>query len=234
MDKAVMDKQAQKNYLALKKFARQQGLDLFGVADISEMKKEFLLAPRVLVKLSRAVCIGARAAQGVLEEIESAPTRLYFYHYKTLNFFLDQASLRLGNYIQNKGYLAIPIPATQIVDWKTQSAHLSHKKIGVTAGLGWIGRNNLLVNKEFGAQFRLATVLTDMPLTADQPLKEDCGACVLCLASCPAQAIKENPADFQRQHCFEKLKDFNKQRLVDQYICGACVNACAPKAKERL
>ena len=37
---------------------------------------------------------------------------------------------------------------------------------------------------------------------------------------------KENPEDFDHQACFEKLKEFQKKRLVDQYICGVCVNVC--------
>jgi len=45
----------------------------------------------------------------------------------------------------------------------------------VLAGLGWIGRNNLLVNEELGSQFRLASVLTNMPLKIDKPVKNGCG-----------------------------------------------------------
>lgn len=215
-----------KNYLDLKKFARQQGASIFGVADISAIKKDFALSPKVLEKLDRAVCIGVQLSAGILEEISEAPTRLYFYHYKTANALLDQSALKISNYIQGKGYKAIPIPASQIVDWQKQTAHLSHKHIGQLAGLGWLGRNNLLVNKKLGCQFRLSSILTDMPLKVDKPVKENCGKCMLCVSICPAQAIKENPQEFDHTRCFEKLKEFQKQRLVDQYICGVCVNAC--------
>jgi epoxyqueuosine reductase QueG len=125
----------------------------------------------------------------------------------------------------------MPIPASQIVDWQNQKAHLSHKDLGYLAGLGWIGRNNLLVNKHLGSQFRLASILTDMPLRIDKPTKEDCRECKLCVNMCPAGAIKKNPVDFDHIKCFEKLKEFQKQRLVDQYICGVCVNACRGKLK---
>ena len=64
------------------------------------------------------------------------------------------------------------MPASQIVDWEKQTAHLSHKKIGELAGIGFIGRNNLLVNPEIGSRFRLATILTNMPLEPDKKLKE--------------------------------------------------------------
>jgi len=219
-----MDKK--ENYNALKKFSQQQGIDLFGVADISVIKKDFLLSQNLLQKFNKAICLGARLSLSILEEIKDAPTKLYFHHYRTVNNFLDQAALKLSNYIQKKDYLAISIPASQILDWQNQRAHLSHKHIGYLAGLGWIGRNNLLVNNKLGSQFRLVSILTNMPLKIDKPVKEDCGSCRLCIDSCPCGSIKENPSDFEHLRCFEKLKEFQRQRLVDQYICGVCVNAC--------
>lgn len=215
----------------LKKYTTTLGTDLFGVADISKIKKEFVISNKVLEKLDKAICLGMRLSRAILEDISDAPTRLYFHHYKTVNALLDQAALKLTNYIQDKGYLALPIPASQIVDWQKQTAHISHKKIGQLAGLGWIGRNNLLVNHDLGCQFRLVTVLTDMPLQPDKPAKEDCGSCHLCVKVCPAGAIAKDPKMFDFMKCFAKLKEFQRQRLVDQYICGVCVRVCKGKAK---
>lgn len=219
-----MDKN--KNYLKLKKFCQNLSIDLFGVADISKIKKDFMLSEKILERFDKAVSLGVSLSWGILEEIETHPTKLYFHHYRTLNAFLDQAALRLTNLIQKKGYLALSIPASQIINWQTQKAHLSHKKIGYLAGLGWLGRNNLLVNKNLGSQFRLVTVLTNMPLKMDKPFKEDCGNCRICIEVCPVGAIRENPTDFEHLKCFEKLKEFQKERLVDQYICGICVKVC--------
>lgn len=224
-----MDKN--KNYAYLKRFARSLGIDLFGVADISKIKNEFMLAGNLIKKFDRAIVLGIRLSRSILEEIEDHPTKLYFHHYRTLNAFLDQAALRLTNIIQNKGFLALSIPASQILDWQNQKAHLSHKKIGYLAGLGWIGRNNLLVNKTLGSQIRLVTILTNMSLKIDRPLKENCGSCRLCITVCPADAIKNEPSDFDHIRCFEKLKEFQKMRLVDQYICGICVKACKGRDK---
>lgn len=217
------------NKLDLKKFCLSLEIDLFGIADIKDIKNEFLILPKVLAKMDRAVCLGLRISQAALEEIEKVPTRMYFHHYRMVNTFLDQVALRVGNYIQKKGFLSLPIPASQIIDWEKLSAHASHRKLGVLAGLGWIGRNNLLVNKELGSQFRLVTILTDMPLEADKPTKENCGRCQLCVKICPAQAIKDDSADFEHKKCFEKLREFQKQRQVDSYVCGICVNVCKGK-----
>ena len=215
-----------KNYLQLKKFCLQQGIDLFGVADISREKGDIKLSLKALDKVDKAVCLGIRLSAGILSELEQAPTRLYFHHYRTLNALLDQTAIKVANFIQSKGFRVIPIPASQIVDWQKQTAHLSHKKIARLAGLGWIGRNNLLVNKKLGSQFRLVSILTDMPLVTDKPKNQDCGKCKLCIEICPIGAIKENPEDFEHIKCFEKLKEFQKQRLVDQFICGVCVKIC--------
>ena len=217
--------------VALKKFCLAQGADLFGVADIRGVKTDFRLSPKLLDKFDKAICLGLRLSRGILDEIENAPTRLYFHHYRTANALLDQLTFKAANYIQKEGFAALPIPASIILDWENQLAHLSHKKIGVLAGLGWIGRNNLLVNKELGAQFRLATILTDMPLKTDKPAKENCAGCRICISVCPAGAIKENCVDFNHVKCFEKLKEFQKQKLVDQYICGICVKICGGKKK---
>lgn len=218
-----------KSYTILEKFTQDQGIDLFGVADIKDIRKEFQILESLANGLDKAVCLGARLSASVLSEIFNAPTRLYFHHYRTVNAYLDQTALKVCNFIQRKGFKALPIPASIILDWENQTAHLSHKKLGVLAGLGWIGRNNLLVNEKIGSQFRLATILTDMPLKLDKAAKKDCGVCHLCVKMCPAQAIKDSSSDFDHLKCFEKLKEFQKQKLVDQYICGVCVNVCKGK-----
>ena len=93
-----MDKH--KNYLALKKICLKEGLDLFGVADISVIKHEFQISPKTLQNLDKAICLGLRLSQAILSEMEEKPTKLYFHHYKIINSFLDYVALKLGNVIQ--------------------------------------------------------------------------------------------------------------------------------------
>jgi epoxyqueuosine reductase QueG len=215
-----------RNYLDLKEFCQNLGINLFGVADISQIKRDFLISDKILERFDKAISLGVRLSQSILEEIESQPTRLYFHHYCTTNAFLDQVASRLTNFIQSKGFGALPIPASQIVDWERQKGHVSHRKIGYLAGLGWMGRNNLLVNKEFGSQFRLVGILTNLPLEIDKPAEENCRDCRLCIEVCPVGAIREKFEDFDFLTCFENLKEFQRQRIVDQHICGICLKAC--------
>ncbi|MFC1708988.1 hypothetical protein ACFL2J_02865 [Candidatus Omnitrophota bacterium] len=217
------------NYKELKKITAEGGADLFGVADISEIKDEFNLPKELTEGLDKAVCIGVRLSSQVLGGIKQEPTKLYFHHYKTANFFLDQLNFKLAGRIQQMGAAALPIPASQIVDWQKQSAHVSHKKVGLLAGLGWIGRNNLLVNPKLGSQFRLATILTNLDMKTDEALDSDCADCRACIKVCPVSAIQEKKEDFNHALCFEKLKAFQKANIVGQYICGICVRACEGK-----
>jgi len=132
----------------------------------------------------------------------------------------------MASAIQDLGYQAMPIPASQLVDWKAQKGHLSHKHLARAAGLGWIGRNNLLVHGEFGSRIRLVTILTDLPLKSNSPSESNCATCQSCLAACPVGAIKERPEDFDHTRCYEQLRAFAKTLHFSHNICGVCVKAC--------
>ena len=207
---------------ALKDIAISEGAALLGVADLSgtETPGSFPYAISVAVRLSKAI----------LDDIGEHPTKIYFHHYRMVNGLLDRIALKLTLHIQNQGYQAMPIPASQIIDWEKQRGHLSHKEIAELAGLGWIGRNNLLVTPEFGSQIRLVTILADMPLTPGKPVKKNCGECLACLDVCPAGSIKTERADFDHISCYNQLKDFRKKGYVGQYVCGICVKACKARA----
>ncbi|MGE5280015.1 MAG: hypothetical protein ACM3L6_04650 [Deltaproteobacteria bacterium] len=219
------------NSFLLRSFARRAGAEILGVADAAAHRESFAIAAEALDALDRAVVLGIPLSGGVLEEIADRPTKLYFHHYRTANLFLDQLALRLARWIEKRGHRALAVPASQITDWQSQKAHLSHKKMALAAGVGRLGRNNLLVHPRFGARLRLATVLTDMPLKAGRPLSGGCGACRACVSVCPAGAIGESAAVFDHQACFKLLQDFQRKNIVGQYVCGVCVKACRGKGR---
>ncbi len=215
------------NTAKMKDLCRHWGGGLFGVADLGSFKKEdFLLPISMIDQLSFAISIGYHLSDAVLEEIEDQPTPLYFQHYQRINILLDTIGLIVTSTIQELGYQAMPIPASQLVDWKNQRAHLSHKHVAQAAGLGWIGRNNLLVNEKFGSRIRLVTILTNLPLMMDPPSPMDCGSCRNCLTVCPAGAIKEQQENFDHVRCYEQLRTFAKTLHFSHNICGVCVKAC--------
>ncbi len=211
----------------LKALCHQWGASLFGVTDLGSFKKDGILLPPTLIdQLSFGISVGYHLSDAILEGIENQPTPLYFNHYQRSNILLDTVGLILTSMIQDLGYQAIPIPASQIVDWKNQRGHLSHKHIARSAGLGWIGRNNLLVNEKFGSRIRMVTILTDLPLAINSPSLKDCGSCRACLSVCPAGAIAERQEDFDHLRCYEQLRTFAKTLHFSHNICGICVKAC--------
>ena len=217
------------HYRMLQEESRRLGGDLFGVADLTQPPlATYDLDEDLLKKLPFGISIGVRLADAVLEGVRDHPTLLYLHHYRQANYLLDRISFDVASLIQRAGGKAIPIAASQIVDWEGQRGHLSHKALAQAAGLGWLGRNNLLVNPVHGARVRLVSILTDLPLQTDRPLGGACGECRRCIAACPAGAIKEDVREFDHIGCFEKLKEFRNKYNVGQYICGVCVKACKP------
>jgi epoxyqueuosine reductase QueG len=212
--------------------ANAEGVSLIGVGQIEDIiAKVDLLPKRIIEGLKYGISIGIRLSNKIIEEITDHPTKLYFYHYRRLNIALDQIAIKITNLIQKRGFNALPIPSSQTIDWENQRGHVSHKMVGVRAGLGWIGRNNLLINKDYGARVRYVSILTDMPLASTLSTEQDCGTCRECLAVCPAGAIRTNKEDFDRQKCFEQLKYFSKKYQIGHYICGICVKACPGRGK---
>jgi epoxyqueuosine reductase len=80
------------------------------------------------------------------------------------------------------------------------SAPLFEKAWAARAGLGWIGKNNLLVSPVFGSFVFLAALVTDVELVYDAPLESRCGSCGRCVAACPTGAL-EAPYRLNAQRC---------------------------------
>ena len=166
------------NYRRLKDYALSLGFSLFGVADVRDLAGTYCgIDPGTGEKLNQGVSLALRLSDAVLEAIGGHPTRLYLHHYRQANYFLDRGAFELSRFIQDRGAQALPIAASQTLDWGEQRGHLSHKEVARRAGLGWLGRNNLLVTQKFGSRVRLVTVLTDLPLKLDVSLSLGCGDC---------------------------------------------------------
>lgn len=72
------------------------------------------------------------------------------------------------------------------------SAPVLERPLAEKAGLGWIGKHSLLLDKEAGSWFFLGELFIDLPLPTDNPVNNECGKCRACVTSCPTGAILEN------------------------------------------
>jgi len=215
------------NFERLRKAAFERGAAVFGAASMLNLKKSELDTPAAeLDRFPGAVSFGIRLSEAILDDLVDGPTRQYAYHYKIVNHALDSIGLVLTSMIQNRGYKAYPVPASQIIDWDANTGELSHKWIAYNAGLGWYGRNNLLVHPQYGARVRYATVLTDLPLETGSPLDIGCGDCYNCMEACPVGAIGRSRAEYNLEKCTAQVREFRNKRNLGHYICGLCIKAC--------
>ncbi len=220
------------------------GVDLFGVADLSTTH-DFVLRQggERIASFPRAISLGIRLLDAVVDELyrHEEPSAIYSYRglYNSVNANLDRVALLIAKRLQEAGYQAYPIPASQTIDERRLEGAISHKLAAHLSGLGWIGKNCLLITPEYGPRVRLATVLTDAPLEAGEPIPNGCEDCRECVDVCPPKAftgVPFNPSEprdvrFRAHLC----RDYTRGRaqLLGEGICGLCVYICPHGAKNR-
>ncbi|SFU50968.1 tRNA epoxyqueuosine(34) reductase QueG [Xenorhabdus koppenhoeferi] len=84
------------------------------------------------------------------------------------------------------------------------SAPIMERPLAAKAGLGWVGKHSLILNRESGSWFFLGELLIDLPLPVDVPQEEQCGRCVACMTTCPTGAIVE-PYTIDARRCISYL-----------------------------
>jgi len=82
------------------------------------------------------------------------------------------------------------VPGTETYS-SIDSGPVMEKAWAVRAGVGWLGKNTLVLRRDLGSWFFLATILTTLKLEADAPMADQCGGCTLCLDACPTNALVE-------------------------------------------
>ena len=205
----------------------EKGAKLIGVADLTGV---------VDGDMRTGVSVAIPVPKQIVRDLQTAPTKEYYDAYYSLNAQLDMIVMTGAEFLQKSGYQAVANTTTIVKtneDWCTP---LPHKTVATRAGLGWIGKNCLLVTRQYGGAVRISSLLTDAPLPFDTPVTESCcGSCEVCVKSCPAKALTGvlwNP-ETRREELFHKenCKKMQRQRMkaatgIDKDLCGLCFAVC--------
>jgi epoxyqueuosine reductase len=143
---------------------------------------------------------------------------------------LDRLGLEFSKAIQKNGKHAVPIPSdVPYIYWDSANYRgmgiLSLRHAGNLAGLGFLGRNSLLINPELGNMVYIGAILTDIELESDPVISSfKCPAkCKICLDSCPSKALDGMNVD---QKLCRQFSGSNNARGFDIYSCNVCRKVC--------
>ena len=210
----------------LKQKIKEWGADIVGFADLKEVLSNGLK------HLPVGISIGVRLSNEIIKGIIEGPTILYAYHYTISNDFLNEIALRTTNYLQSFGFDAIPVPASQ--NTRKTKLIFPHKTTATCAGLGWIGKSNLLIHPKYGPRVRYVTVLTNAEINnfGKTIVDSNCKGCKKCVKACPVGAIigvnwkrgMKREDLFIYEKCWEQID--KNEKTVGKPVCGICISTC--------
>jgi epoxyqueuosine reductase len=211
---------------------------IFGFADLNGLVAE------KFGRFTFGISIGRRLDDEIIDGLAGGPTMEYYRYYKRVNNELTGLTKKIQEDLSAAGIGSMLIPPTVSKGevgyaeyMETLTVDLSHKMVATRAGLGWIGKTDLLVSKAFGPRLRLTSILLDQnPGIRSAPVeKSRCGKCEICVVRCPAHAANGKLWNvgvyrdefFDARKCREKCGELARQHLhVDERICGLCVHVC--------
>lgn len=176
------------------------------------------------------ICIGIAYPEHVIDcigaESGGVPDKdawnVYAGAYRELNRALDTISGRIADRL---GGVAIPATVgglTTVGNVKEyDEMTVSHRVVAENAGLGWRGKNELIINQEYGCALRFASIVTSVRLPHGEKVPSACGECAACLEVCSFLRNKRKLKDY-RENC----RRFIDALGLEEKVCGKCILAC--------
>lgn len=210
-----------------KQFLYNEGANLVGIGNITDVKNA-----RYPIGVSIALALPTK----IIRDLFTAPTMEYYHMYHDYNQKLNTIASSGERFLQNLGYRAWAQTTERVKINEQFCSKLPHKTIATHAGLGWIGKNNLLVTQQFGSAIRISSLLTDAPLKCDDAFfHSNCQTCDVCVQQCPAKALKGSlwEAGMPREKivdvesCYRKqLEIMVHETGIETDLCGKCFAVC--------
>ncbi len=200
----------------VKGIARQAGAALVGITRVTE---EDLYVGREM-SYEYAVCIGLDM---VYEEMAFAPQKRAAVEVMRAYREISKTAIRVAEAIRAMGWPAKAYGNPNVTD-------ILHIPLAQRAGLGQLGKHGSMISKEHGSNFRLAAVLTDLPMALDEPVDigvdDLCATCTRCVIDCPADAIVNEKRTVRGENKW--YVDFDKcvPYFVKTYGCAICIEVC--------
>ena len=192
-----------------KEMILSEGIDMVGIADADSLLLGYpARPPKALMPEARSVIVMAVAHS--LGAVQAPDIRLWTRNKMQASRLLDRTAEKVGRSIEGQGFLALPISADKPVEifkrdpetgrrfpYTRVVGHLSLKHAAVSAGLGRMGRSNLLLTEEFGPHQRIGGIVTEAPLEPDAPREPALcePGCRRCEDACPVGALKDGRYD---------------------------------------
>jgi len=225
----------------LRKFARQNGIDLIGFSEMGSDELFLRSENRAFLQnlgYHWAISIAARISVSASELLfRSGDSGLLFYfdkHVRERAAVLESAAYNLCLHIEDMGFRAFLVTGlgTGYSDGGPKVV-LSHITQAHLAGLGEMGDSGMLVTPQYGPRVRLATILTSLPLSAPENLPEGiCTHCGLCGKICPSGSICGGR--FDPLHPEKPYRDLakctayrdNNLKTMGSRFCNLCQAVC--------
>jgi len=191
--------------------------------------------------LKRAKSIISVAQCYLIEDTEDAQDR-------------EQPCGKIAKYDIGNFYYEVKVKLKKIIDFINQETNFKYKSkcksnyvslvekpIAQRAGVGWYGKNGIIMTEKFGSWVVLGEIITELELDTDESLQRDCGDCTICIDSCPTRAIV-SPYVIDRTKCLQFISErpmnvplaFREKWEDRLYGCTICQEVCPKNIKVKV